>query len=268
MSITTTITGRSKKGADGAWSIPATRRRVLGLMDGVDWQNAKVCDVGAGPGLFSQVLCDFVRNEHGLEPKEHVFACDLDPSSFGCDEIECVTSDLSGRLPFEDDTFDVAVMIEVIEHVEDQFAFFRELKRITKPGGRVIVSTPNTINMNSRMRGLFVGFPLLFGLLPLNAYDARFLGGHIHPISPYFLAYTAIRAGFTDCELRSDRTKRSSALLAILFFPLLALGSYFYRRFLRRKQPAILSDNDSLLKQISGWELLTGRTAVLRAFKR
>lgn len=235
-------------------------------MDGVDWANAKVCDVGAGPGLFSQVLCDFVRNQHGLEPKDHVFACDLDPSSFGCDEIECVTSDLSGRLPFDDDTFDVSVMIEVIEHVEDQFAFFRELKRITKPGGRVIVSTPNTINMNSRMRELFVGFPLLFGLLPLSEHDARFLGGHIHPISPYFLAYTAIRAGFKDVLLRSDRMKRSAAFLAVLFYPFLALGSYFHRSRLKRKAPSVLADNESLLAQISGWELLTGRTAVLRAF--
>jgi len=46
---------------------------------------------------------------------------------------------------------------------------------MAKPGGRVIVSTPNTINMSSRMRGLFDGSPSLFGLLPLSEHDARFL---------------------------------------------------------------------------------------------
>lgn len=268
MSTSTTAPARDPKTIRGAWSVPATRRRVLELMDGIDWPNAKVCDVGAGSGLFSQDLCEYVRHEKGLEPRDHVFACDLFPDDFHFDEIECMGSDADGRLPFDDNTFDVTLLIEVIEHVEDQFAFFRELERITKPGGRVIVTTPNVLNMNSRFRNLFVGFPLLFGLLPLSKHDPRFLGGHINPISPYFLAYNAVRAGLEDIVVRSDRTKRSSAILAVLCYPLLWLGSFFYRRYLKRKDASVLTENDSIYSQVSGWELLTGRTTVLRAMKR
>ena len=258
---------RDPKTVRGAWSVPATRDRVLELMDGIDWPNAKVCDVGAGSGLFSQVLCEYVRNEIGLEPKDHVFACDLDPTIFHFDEIDCDASGDDGRLPYDDNTFDVTLLIEVIEHVEDQFAFFRELARITKPGGRVIVTTPNTLNMNSRLRNLFVGFPLLFDPLPLSEHDPRFLGGHIHPITPYFLAYNAVRAGLTDIIVRSDRTKRSSSFFAILLSPLLWLGQWFHRRFLKRKRPQLLIENESILESVTGWELLTGRTTVLRAIK-
>ena len=52
----------------GAWSIPATRRRVLELLEGIDWRSGRIVDVGAGSGLFSRVLCELMRNVHGLEP--------------------------------------------------------------------------------------------------------------------------------------------------------------------------------------------------------
>jgi SAM-dependent methyltransferase len=99
---------------------------------------------------------------------------------------------------------------QVIEHVEDQFSFLRELARVTKPGGLVIVTTPNVLNLNSRVRNLVWGFPCLYDLLPLDDQDIRFMGGHIHPISPYYLAYTAMRAELTDIRLCSDRTKHSA----------------------------------------------------------
>ena len=80
-------------------------------------------------------------------------------------------------LPFDDDTFDAAISIEVIEHVEDQFKFVREMARVTKPNGIVIVTTPNTLNMNSRVRTLLWGFPALYDPLPLEDQDIH-VGGH------------------------------------------------------------------------------------------
>lgn len=258
---------RDPRSISGAWSVPATRRRVLDLLDGIDWPRGKVCDVGAGSGLFSQVLCDYVRERHGLEPREHVFACDLIPSSFHYDEIECRATNPDGRLPFDDGTFDATISIEVIEHVEDQFGFFRELARVTKPGGIVVATTPNTLNMNSRLRTLLQGFPLLFDPLPRSRHDPRFLGGHIHPISPYFLAYDALRAGLVELELHSDRTKRSAVFYTALLSPLLVAGTALHRARLRRKEPDVFGENAELVRSLSSWGLLTGRTAILRGVK-
>jgi len=47
------------------------------------------------------------------------------------------------RLPLQSASFDVAVSFETIEHVTDAHALVAELRRIVKPGGRLVVSTPN-----------------------------------------------------------------------------------------------------------------------------
>ncbi len=47
------------------------------------------------------------------------------------------------RLPFGDNYFDVVISRSVIEHLEQPGAVFREFHRVLKPGGKVILSTPN-----------------------------------------------------------------------------------------------------------------------------
>jgi SAM-dependent methyltransferase len=47
------------------------------------------------------------------------------------------------QLPFSDETFDCVVSIDVLEHLEDPHQFTQELWRVTKPGGRVIITVPN-----------------------------------------------------------------------------------------------------------------------------
>lgn len=47
------------------------------------------------------------------------------------------------RLPFADDEFDRVVVVDMLEHVPDEAAFAAELRRITRPGGALIVNTPH-----------------------------------------------------------------------------------------------------------------------------
>src|SRR5205807_3902971 len=53
------------------------------------------------------------------------------------------------RLPLRDAAADVTAAVEVIEHLENPRAFVRELVRITKPGGWVVVTTPNQLSVLS-----------------------------------------------------------------------------------------------------------------------
>lgn len=230
----------------------------------MDWRRAKIADVGAGRGYFTRLLCERLRAER-VDPVGRVLPCDADPSSFEWPEVDCREVGAGGRLPYRDEEVDAAVSIEVIEHVEDQFAFLRELRRIVRPGGTVIVTTPNTANMNSRLRGLLAGFPVLFDPLPLSAADPRRLGGHIHPIGPYYLAYAALRAGLAEPRLYGDRRKRSATAFACLLWPAVVAGRWSLRRRLIRKQPEVWRQNQQLLAMVNGWELLTSRSVVLVA---
>jgi 2-polyprenyl-3-methyl-5-hydroxy-6-metoxy-1,4-benzoquinol methylase len=250
------------------WSSPKTTERALALLEdlgGLDWKRAKVADVGAGRGWFSRVLSERLRETQGLDPREHVFPCDAAPESFEVDELVCVRTGAGGRLPFEDGSLDAAVSLEVIEHVEDQLGFLKEVARIVKPGGLVVVSTPNVLSLTSRVRTLLWGFPELYDPLPLEGGDPRCLSGHIHPIAPYFLAHAALRAGLVDPSLHPDRTKRSSAVYAVLLAPALFLAQVSHRSRLARKHPDVLAANRKLIAEQSGWSMLTSRTAILSA---
>jgi len=244
----------------------ATTSRVLALLDGLDWTRARVVDVGAGNGYFSHALGEALRTR-GVDPGAHIAACDVVPEEFRYAPVRCAAIGPDGRLPFADAEFDAVVSIEVVEHVENQFAFLRELARLAKPGAPVLVTTPNTLNANSRVRTLLQGFPLLFDPLPLGGSDGRHLSGHIHPISPYFLAVAALRAGLVEPRFHPDRTKTSGAILTTLLAPALWLAARAQRRRLQRKWPGVYEENAALLESIGGWGMLTCRTAVLRAVK-
>ncbi len=65
----------------------------------------------------------------------------------GVDLVETEHADLVGsveQLPVEDGAFDIVLCIQVLEHVDDPARAIRELHRVTRPGGRVLLSTHGT----------------------------------------------------------------------------------------------------------------------------
>ena len=51
--------------------------------------------------------------------------------------------DVTEAFPYQNAKFDVVHSSELIEHVKDTMFFLKECKRVLKPGGRMIISTPN-----------------------------------------------------------------------------------------------------------------------------
>jgi SAM-dependent methyltransferase len=50
---------------------------------------------------------------------------------------------LADHFPFEDETFDCAISVDVLEHLDEDQPFLREFKRVVKPGGLALVTVPN-----------------------------------------------------------------------------------------------------------------------------
>lgn len=61
----------------------------------------------------------------------------------GLPEAARFTQASGTQLPVDDASFDLCVSLETIEHIDDDRAFVRELRRALKPGGMLILSTPN-----------------------------------------------------------------------------------------------------------------------------
>jgi SAM-dependent methyltransferase len=100
-------------------------------------------DVGCGAGsMWSYLRSRFDR----------CFGVDVVRYDGLTDEVEFHQIDLdTGRAPLPDATGDVVVAVETIEHLENPRSFVRELTRLAKPGGWLVVTTPNQLSVLSKM---------------------------------------------------------------------------------------------------------------------
>ena len=112
-------------------------------------------DFGAGRGDFAARLVATGRFDH-------VYAADLvrfvDPPA----GVQWIDADLNEPLPLPDDSCDLIAAIEVVEHLENIRAVCREWARLLRPGGRVVLTTPNNESLRSVLslffRGHFIAF--------------------------------------------------------------------------------------------------------------
>jgi len=96
---------------------------------------AVVLDAGAGRGVM-------YPNTY-REQVARMAGADVDPAVMDNTNLtDAVVSDL-GHLPYEDATFDVAFSKYVFEHLDRPLDVLRELRRVLKPGGHLLIHTPN-----------------------------------------------------------------------------------------------------------------------------
>jgi len=117
----------------------------------------EVLDYGAGNGALTALLLasPLVR---------HVTAADLAPQPLVAHDpkVKWIAADLNEALELPSASFDVIAAVEVIEHLENPRAVAREWRRLLRPGGSLVMSTPNVESWRSllslAMRGHFVAF--------------------------------------------------------------------------------------------------------------
>lgn len=240
----------------------ATNRKVFDLITGRGVQGKRILDIGAGKGYMAKLLGDHIKASGGV-PAEALSACDLYPEYFLYQEVPCERMAFVSELPYPEGAFDVVYAIEVIEHLRNPYDFISEMFRVLKPGGMAIITTPNILNLSSRMTYLLCGFFELFGPLSSDARDARRTWGHIMPLSAYYLAHAMKMTGFTQATMHADRLKRSSLALFLLMWPVLKLSMHLYVRRLRRRKPVVFRENEQDLQAVSGLTACCSRSVVL-----
>ena len=157
---------------------------------------------------------------------------------------------------------------EVIEHLENYRAFVREAHRVLRPGGTLVLTTPNVLNAYSRLRYLASGFANLFGPLPVKSDKLYSAGRHIMPIPYFYLAHALLDADFDSIALDIDKVQRTSVLCLVLLAPLIVPGWLVFWRREDRKYRTLTPDNRAEVARHFSWPLLTGRTIVVSARRR
>ncbi|PSU35705.1 class I SAM-dependent methyltransferase [Photobacterium lutimaris] len=138
-------------------------------------KNAEVLDIAAGSGAMSLRLLD-----NGAS----VTSADLVEENFRVEHPSChfhkldLNNDFSGYLSKK---FDVIIALEIIEHINNTRHFIKNCRELLKPGGLLVISTPN-IGSDYAIAEM-----ICKGTYPYFDDDHYYNGGHVNPVSPWQL---------------------------------------------------------------------------------
>jgi ubiquinone/menaquinone biosynthesis C-methylase UbiE len=99
----------------------------------------RVLDAGAGTGRITETLLSTGWSVVALDASAEM----LNELRQAHPEVETIEARLGTRLPFDDATFDAVVAMRVLKYVDDIEYALRELARVVRPGGHVVVEFAN-----------------------------------------------------------------------------------------------------------------------------
>jgi len=121
--------------------------RTRDLLNRLHPGQGKIVEVGSSCGFLLKEFKDEGWQVLGIEPDRN--ACRHAVQQLGIEAINSVLE--AARLP--DESADVVVMLHVIEHLADPVSTLREIHRILKPGGHLVVETPRYDTLMFRLLG-------------------------------------------------------------------------------------------------------------------
>ncbi|MFI5348054.1 MAG: class I SAM-dependent methyltransferase [Elusimicrobiota bacterium] len=153
-------------------------------------KSLKVLDIATGTGALARRISDNFP-DWNLEINDFENEARFAGSKkYGVD----LNSTFSGS--FDPGGYDLVVAVEIIEHLENPWNFLREIRKLLRKGGALVLSTPNVDSTLDRLTYLIMGHPLYFGE---RGYTDS--GGHITPIPDWLFRKIAQANGYSRVEL-------------------------------------------------------------------
>lgn len=171
-------------------------------------------DIGCGDGE----VAESVAGRYG-----HIVATDLSPAALARaatarrQACSWMVLDASRRLPFADASFSTVMSLSTLQYVFDPAAFLSEAHRVLRPGGYLLVETPNVAYLPQRLR-LLSGNPIR-----TSYWRHGIDGGNLHYFTVDALCGLVAAAGFTPEQVTGSgvfaplRTWRVSLLCGNVF---------------------------------------------------
>lgn len=173
---------------------PGLHQEAFALLQKINLRGDNIVDVGAGQGAFSARLADAGYSITAVDKNVEDFRApgvNFLPVDFD------IATEVAAFTAHNHEKFDAAIGMEVIEHVENPWEYCRFLLSLVRPGGVVLITTPNVESVHSRMSFLFSG---LFEHFSLADYEGS---GHINPLTVHELQ---LIARGVDAEIVSVQT--------------------------------------------------------------
>jgi 2-polyprenyl-3-methyl-5-hydroxy-6-metoxy-1,4-benzoquinol methylase len=120
-------------------------KKKLNLINSLQPNQGKILDIGAGTGEFLSVAKQNGWDVTGVEPSDKAQQIAINK---GVSFVEAIAQ-------LEDHSFDVITMWHVLEHVPDLNNQIKELKRLLKPSGSLIIAVPNFKSFDAQHYGKF-----------------------------------------------------------------------------------------------------------------
>lgn len=122
----------------------ALRRRAKWIIKNLNPKNGqRILDLGCGDGFYLYLLSNLDLNLTLVGVDSDKNALNSAKKRLDQKKVKLVQADLMKKLPFSDDFFDGIVMSEVMEHLPDDIKCMKEVRRVLKKNGRLVLSIPH-----------------------------------------------------------------------------------------------------------------------------
>jgi SAM-dependent methyltransferase len=227
---------------------PNLHDTILDILDTLP--RGRALDAPCGEGRLS-----YLMQKKGFD----VCAGDIDANVFKIPNIPFMKFDLNGQFPIKDSSFDSVVCVEGIEHIENSFHLCRELARLLKPTGDLILSTPNILSIDSRLRFMLMGQFAFFG--GYHGDKKNFYSYHINPAGYPQLSVALEDAGFVIKKITTNRFSYADR-------PFHLRAALSFCAFTVKLAIHVCMRNSVLIKMPSSDVILKGENIILHCMKK
>ena len=134
-------------------------RRLNQIRQYVALEGRNILDIGCGLGMYVDKFRRYSDEVHGVD-------VDPDKIALASEWLPNLQVAPGEHLPYPDGQFDVILLNEVIEHVDDDRMTIREAYRCLRPGGHILIYAPNRL-YPFETHGFYVFGRYYFRLLPV-----------------------------------------------------------------------------------------------------
>ena len=113
------------------------QRSIFAYYEAAKLVSGQVLEIGTGEGYGLKIISEKADKFITIDK----FDQQINSKEFT--NVEFVKMNIPPLTGFANDTFDYVISFQVIEHIEDDLAYLKEIQRVLKPGGKFICTTPN-----------------------------------------------------------------------------------------------------------------------------